>query len=197
MSDFGYGELYVLQHDLCRLFDAPTSIPPEAKSGGIAEFIMEAAVGLVVESSEILDALNKEHRIWKEKRDIRIEVEREAVDVLFYLIELFNILDLTDEDVFLLYLRKYVINLMRFLGSYPTPVLSENFNECRSDTVFILSTSTNKIHNAFGLLKRVMEILVSLDPDFSRFDTKQREIIYDINSYIGGWLFEKVGERKF
>ena len=192
--DANYGRLFEMQKLFAQLVGAPTSIPPGlAKTDKVSPHIMEASIGLVVEASEILDALNKEHRIWAQPRNVEAEVEKEAIDVLFYLLELFNVLGLEPETVMLLYLKKYVINLLRFLGSHETDDIERVFHTCRYSSIAAMIAFPNKMVNAFGLMKEVKRIL-----DGSiRLSAQQRQIVYDTCAFIGEWLMEKTGHSSF
>ena len=78
---------------------------------------LSAAIGAVSEATEVIDVLNTRARPWLETgSDVRIKQDlvEEIIDVQFYLLELYNILGLTDEDVSAQYIRKLMINMCRF-----------------------------------------------------------------------------------
>lgn len=73
-----------------------------------------AAIGIVKEASEILEAMDNANRIWKVK-DVSpsSEVKEELIDVVFFVLELAILLGLSGDDLVKLYNDKYRKNLKR------------------------------------------------------------------------------------
>lgn len=79
---------------------------------------MGAAIGITVESAEILEAMDKANRAWKTNKDpVSSQVKEELADVLFFVLELCVLLRLTGDDLEYLYLTKYKKNLIRLLNA--------------------------------------------------------------------------------
>lgn len=79
------------------------------------EFV-SAAVGLISESTEVLNEVNVATRPWKQGKsldEVRKALVEEAIDVLFYFLEIANILGLTEEEIASQYGRKLIINMSR------------------------------------------------------------------------------------
>jgi NTP pyrophosphatase (non-canonical NTP hydrolase) len=77
---------------------------------------LSTVIGLNSEVSEILDLLNVRTRPWGTRENGVISQQRvtgEAIDVLFYLLEVFNQLQLDSQDVIREYGKKLIINLAR------------------------------------------------------------------------------------
>lgn len=88
-----------------------------AQPSRFSDATMEAATGLVCESAEVLEAISKSHRSWKPDPDFEAKREHaleEAVDVFFYLLEIFISLGVTDgKELMRLFLKKREIVLKR------------------------------------------------------------------------------------
>lgn len=75
---------------------------------------MGAAIGITVEAAEILEAMDKANRVWKINQEPTVnQVKEELIDVLFFVLELSVLLDLSGEDLIRLYQEKYNRNLER------------------------------------------------------------------------------------
>lgn len=88
---------------------------------GIGDISKEAATGLVLESAEVLEAITKMHRAWKPDGDDTTKLElatEEAIDVLFYLIEMFISLGVENGEALMeLVHRKRAIVLGRIVAA--------------------------------------------------------------------------------
>jgi NTP pyrophosphatase (non-canonical NTP hydrolase) len=83
---------------------------------------MGAGIGMVMESAEVLEAMDKANRVWKVKEGLVIDqVKEEVADVLFFVLELTVLLRLTGDDLAYLYSEKYKKNLLRILKATPYP----------------------------------------------------------------------------
>lgn len=80
---------------------------------------MAACIGLATESLEVLDEINIATRPWAGKSivETRIRVAQEAIDVLFYFIEIMIFLQIDAKMIPILYEEKWQINMARSLGS--------------------------------------------------------------------------------
>jgi len=76
---------------------------------------MAACIGLASEAMEILDEINIATRPWASKSTVetRIRVAREAIDVLFYFIEIMIFLHIDPKMIEVLYEEKWQINMER------------------------------------------------------------------------------------
>ena len=76
---------------------------------------MAACIGLASEAMEILDEINIATRPWAGKSIIetRVIVAQEAIDVLFYFIELMILLNIDPKMISVLYMNKWRINMER------------------------------------------------------------------------------------
>lgn len=81
----------------------------------------DAAKGLVLESSEILNELTIRSKPWKlaklQPQELAANISMELIDVLFYLLEVSVLLGLTQEDIIDLYMTKLNSNLKRVISS--------------------------------------------------------------------------------
>jgi phosphoribosyl-ATP pyrophosphohydrolase len=80
------------------------------------EQFIAAAVGLIAESTEVLNDLNTSTRPWKATRtpeEKRASLVEEIIDVFFYLLEIMSMVGMTEEEVMTQYGRKLLINLAR------------------------------------------------------------------------------------
>lgn len=85
------------------------------------ETLKSAAMGLVCEAAEVLDNLNDATRPWT---TINLaEVQKEAVDVLFYLMEIFILMGWSASDVMVAYEKKHRLNLVRAATRTDKPVM--------------------------------------------------------------------------
>lgn len=78
---------------------------------------MAACIGLATESLEVLDEINIATRPWAGKSivETRIRVAQEAIDVLFYFIEIMIFLKIDPLMIPVLYEEKWTINMHRAL----------------------------------------------------------------------------------
>jgi NTP pyrophosphatase (non-canonical NTP hydrolase) len=76
---------------------------------------MAACIGLASEAMEILDEINIATRPWagKSVAETRIRVAKEAIDVLFYFIEIMIFLHIDPDKISVLYEEKWRINIKR------------------------------------------------------------------------------------
>lgn len=76
---------------------------------------MAACIGLASEAMEILDEINIATRPWASKSivETRIRVAQEAIDVLFYFIEIMIFLHIDPKMIGVLYEEKWQINMKR------------------------------------------------------------------------------------
>lgn len=74
-----------------------------------------AAIGVVTEAAEVLDAMDKTGRAWKkyDKSTQVAHIQEEMADVLFFILELAVLQGLSGEDLERLYNEKYERNLLR------------------------------------------------------------------------------------
>jgi hypothetical protein len=88
--------------------------------------LISAAMGAMCEAGEVCSDLNTLNRPWRPMalEDIRDHAIEESVDTLFYLMEFWNLLELSPEDVFTVFLRKYKKNLNRILATISKPSLA-------------------------------------------------------------------------
>ena len=79
------------------------------------DHFVAACIGLASEALEVLDEINVATRPWAEKpaEEIQDAVAKEAIDVLFYLIEIFVFLNIRPFQVYKLYEEKWRINMKR------------------------------------------------------------------------------------
>lgn len=83
-----------------------------------SEEFRSASVGLVSEAVEILNMHNTKSRPWKSAEEFEekfAHTKEELIDVMFYALEMFNILGMDAQDVVNEYVRKYSINCARIL----------------------------------------------------------------------------------
>lgn len=95
------------------------------------EFV-SASIGVISEGTEILNVLNSVSRPWKTaipKEEIRQELMEELIDVQFYVLELYNILNMDEFDVMSQYLRKLTINMARVFKRVTVEERREYFTE--------------------------------------------------------------------
>lgn len=78
---------------------------------------MGAAIGITVESAEILEVMEKANRVWKPESHPFEHAREELIDVLFFVLELALLFDLNGEDLSRCYLTKYKTNLLRALNA--------------------------------------------------------------------------------
>lgn len=87
----------------------------QVKDELFVENIKSCALGLASEAGEVCQAINFKTRPWSTKNEhkIKTEIAEEAIDILFYLAELFIILDMNEDDVVRHYVAKLERNLAR------------------------------------------------------------------------------------
>jgi NTP pyrophosphatase (non-canonical NTP hydrolase) len=110
-----------------------------------SEFLA-AAIGLIAESTEVLNELNTETRPWKGKLDgdeIRKKLVEEVIDVLFYLLEVMNMLQMSEDEVKLQYTRKLIINLVRVRGKTADVELKNRLFDILHEVVYKAETDGN------------------------------------------------------
>lgn len=78
---------------------------------------MGAAIGITVESAEILEVMEKANRVWKPESQPFEHAREELIDVLFFVLELSILFGLNGEDLSRCYLEKYRTNLLRALNA--------------------------------------------------------------------------------
>lgn len=79
--------------------------------------LLEAGIGMACESAEVLDRLNKANRPWKTGTIDLVEIVKEAIDVLFYTFEIFNLIGLNSDDIETMFVRKFAFNCARVFES--------------------------------------------------------------------------------
>jgi len=87
--------------------------------------ILVACMGMASEAGEVLSEVNVLTRPWARKPDgqAREDLAEEAIDVLFFFVELAILLGLTPADVLRIYNEKWAKNVERFNASAkPTPL---------------------------------------------------------------------------
>lgn len=89
-----------------------------ATTGSPSKEELEAAIGISVESAEILEILAKANRKWKSFYGPHSLVKEELIDVMFFILELSVLLGLSGDDLDMLYQAKYDKNLDRLVTSY-------------------------------------------------------------------------------
>lgn len=79
------------------------------------DHFLAGCIGLASESLEVLDEINVATRPWANKgaSEAQEAVAEEAIDVLFYLLEIFIFLKLDPSDIHRLYEEKWHINMDR------------------------------------------------------------------------------------
>lgn len=104
-------ELFALQ---ARLMEA-LGIDAEEHVGIYDDEFMAACIGLASEAMEILDEINIATRPWVGKSivETRLRVAQEAIDVLFYFIEIMIFLQIDPKMIPVLYEEKWRINMKR------------------------------------------------------------------------------------
>ena len=81
------------------------------------DHFVAACIGLASEALEVLDEINVATRPWAEKpaEETQDAVAKEAIDALFYLLEIFIFLNIRPFQVYQLYEEKWRINMNRVL----------------------------------------------------------------------------------
>jgi NTP pyrophosphatase (non-canonical NTP hydrolase) len=97
-----------------------TGVPSKSELG--------AAIGITVESAEILELIEKANRKWKPDGDTASLVKEELIDVVFFTLELAVLLGLSADDLSRLYTMKYRKNLSRLFHSYGSVARAEEEN---------------------------------------------------------------------
>jgi NTP pyrophosphatase (non-canonical NTP hydrolase) len=79
------------------------------------DHFIAGCIGLASEALEVLDEVNIATRPWVDKKveEVQSAVAREAIDVLFYLLEIFIFLKITPEQIEELFNEKWKINIER------------------------------------------------------------------------------------
>ena len=79
------------------------------------DHFLAACIGLASEALEVLDEVNVATRPWVTKPELetRDAIAKEAIDALFYLLEIFAFLKIRPFEIFQLYEEKWKINLRR------------------------------------------------------------------------------------
>lgn len=108
--------LLEMQQQLMKVLGVETK--EEAEGALPLSGLLEAAIGLSVESAEVLDEMNKATRPWKPRKVSQEHIVEESIDVLFYLLEIFTLLGMSDTAVLMNYRIKYFYNLARVLSSF-------------------------------------------------------------------------------
>lgn len=114
---------------------------------------LAGAIGLSTEAAEVLDILNTRTRPWAATENgeaTRIRLAEELTDVMFYLLELFSMLEIDDTQIKHLYGKKLIINISRAFMYYAPTIsqrksalewfLSDDFFEAtETDTILAVS----------------------------------------------------------
>ena len=84
--------------------------------------LQQAVVGTVAEASEMMENAFKIPKPWKEvskdwENKKKADLLEESIDVLFFLLEVWSLAGLEEEDIRLIYSGKYTTNLCRILAS--------------------------------------------------------------------------------
>jgi len=109
-------DLLKLQTGLMRILGVDPLSGAISAGGKPSMTELGAAISITCESAEILEAMEKAGRKWKEKEgSIEAEVKEELIDVVFFVLELAILLNLTGEQLANLYVEKYKKNLLRYL----------------------------------------------------------------------------------
>lgn len=121
-------EIFQLQAQLMRLLgmqsrpsgEHGTALGGEAFSLYKGDVLI-ACMGMASEAGEVLSEVNVLTRPWARKTDAQAEAAliEEAIDVLFFFVELAILLDLTPQDILRVYKRKWEKNVERFYGASP------------------------------------------------------------------------------
>lgn len=114
-------DLLVLQAELMVALGIDPQSGEISAGGKPSQTELGAAIGITVESAEILEAMDKAGRKWKEKGgSLCDDVQEELADVLFFVLELMVLLGLNGEQMAQLYLQKYKKNLIRLTNASVT-----------------------------------------------------------------------------
>lgn len=83
-----------------------------------AKHLQAATIGVVVEGGEVAAEMNRVTRPWKSKslEDVLPQLLEESIDVLFYLLEIWDMLGLDKYNIASLYNQKWETNLRRVLS---------------------------------------------------------------------------------
>lgn len=85
-------------------------------TGRPSESEVGAAIGIVTEAAEVLDAMDRTKRGWTKYDKAKVDhVKEEMTDVLFFILELAILLGLSGEDLGRLYIEKYNYNMKRLM----------------------------------------------------------------------------------
>lgn len=90
--------------------------------------ILIACMGMASEAGEVLSEVNVLTRPWAQKPDERAreDLAEEAIDVLFFFVELAILLDLTPADILRIYNEKWAKNVERFNAAAVTKDMGES-----------------------------------------------------------------------
>lgn len=85
--------------------------------------IIDCILGLTSEVGEVAQAVNYKKRVWAEQDPDAVfqMVAEEAIDILFYLTELFIVLGFSEHDIVCLYETKLLKNLTRKAATLTDP----------------------------------------------------------------------------
>lgn len=110
---------------------------------------LSGAIGLSTEAAEILDVLNTKTRPWAESENgeaTRARIAEELIDVMFYTLELFAMLDVNSKEIKQMYGQKLIINVCRaFAHHAPSPsdrqrALEWFIGDSFTESAFVMST---------------------------------------------------------
>ena len=109
-------ELFDKQRALMTILGIDSQSGKIANGGQPSTEELGAAIGITVESAEILEQIEKANRVWKNfDGSLFDNVKEELTDVLFFVLELAILLNLTGEQLAESYNAKYKKNLLRVL----------------------------------------------------------------------------------
>ena len=108
-------EIFFKQSELMQILGMELR-PPVGHVRLYAGDILVACMGMASEAGEVLSEVNVLTRPWARKPDAkaREDLAEEAIDVLFFFVELAILLDLTPADVLRIYNEKWAKNVERF-----------------------------------------------------------------------------------
>lgn len=111
-SEHKLERLFYLQRELMKRLDIPQD---EGDPLVQNSYVLAACMGLSSEAGEVLQEVNVFSRPWarKPQEEVFARLSREAIDILFYFIELMILMGLDTEDVVALYEEKFAINMKR------------------------------------------------------------------------------------
>jgi NTP pyrophosphatase (non-canonical NTP hydrolase) len=117
-------EIFKLQEELATLLGMKVRVGDEDVDLYAGD-VLVACMGMAAEAGEVLSEVNVLTRPWARKttEEARKALAEEAVDVLFFFVELMILLGLGPNDVLQIYRTKWEKNIKRFSAASASPLM--------------------------------------------------------------------------